>query len=368
MKIRKFAIVGAIVLLIILAACNNSNTNGTEQTEKASPTDQVSENQDEVKSTYLFTANEGGSISKIDVENNEVMDTFEVEGAVHNVQISPDGKVLAATVVPEMKEEGAAHDDGEADDDGHGMAMNGNAQFFDVTTGTLIKSVEVGNHPAHVVYTNDGKYALVTNNEDNNVSIIDIKDYKVIETVETGNGPHGFRISADDKFAYIANMGEDTVSVIDIIAMEESKRIKVGAAPVTTGITKDGKTLVVTLNSENVVAIVDLETDQVEKIEVGIGPAQVYVQSDDRYAFVANQGTVENPSRTITKVDLIERKAIATIETGDGAHGLITSPDSKKLFVTNMFEDTLSIIDNETNQVISTISTGKTPNGVTITP
>jgi DNA-binding beta-propeller fold protein YncE len=41
---------------------------------------------------------------------------------------------------------------------------------------------------------------------------------------------------------------------------------------------------VVTLNSENVVAIVDLETDQVEKIEVGIGPAQVYVQSDDRYA------------------------------------------------------------------------------------
>ncbi len=378
MRIRKFAIIGAFVVLMILTACNsaNTNTNSSEQDEKASPAPQAEkapenqvpenqalENQVEVKANYLFTANEGGSISKIDVASNEVLDTFEVEGAVHNVQISPDGKVLAATVVPEMEKEGADHDDDE-----HGMAMNGFTHFFDVASGALIKSVEVGNHPAHVVYTNDGKYAWVTNNEDNNVSVIETVDYKVIQTVETGKGPHGFRISADDKFAYVANMGEDTVSVIDIAAMKESKRIKVGATPVTTAITADGKILMVTLNTENVLAIVDLTTEQVDKIEVGIGPAQVYVQADDRYVFVANQGTAENPSTTVTKVDLAERKVAATIETGDGAHGLLTSPDTKRLYVTNMFEDTLSIIDNETNQVISTINTGKTPNGVTMTP
>lgn len=346
------------VLLMMIAACSNP-----EQDKKASIPDQTSESQDEVLTTYLFTANEGGSISKIDLTKNEVTDTIEVDGTVHNVQISPDGKVLAATVVPEMKEEGAVHDD-----DGHGMAMNGYAQFYDMASGKLIKSVEVGNHPAHVVYTNNGKYALVTNNDDNNVSIIEIKDYRVIKTVQTGKGPHGFRISADDKFAYIANMSEDTVSVIDITVMKESKRIKVGDTPVTTGITKDGKTLLVTLNSENALAIVDLTTAQVIKIVVGIGPAQVYIQADDRYAFVANQGTEENPSRNVTKVDIVERKAVATIETGDGAHGLITSTNTKMLYVTNMYEDTLSIIDNDTEQVVSTIKIGKTPNGITITP
>ncbi|WP_238579150.1 YncE family protein [Neobacillus niacini] len=50
------------------------------------------------------------------------------------------------------------------------------------------------------------KYALVTNNEDNNVSIIDLASYKVIQNITTGKGPHGFRIAADSKTAYIANI------------------------------------------------------------------------------------------------------------------------------------------------------------------
>ncbi|GAA3324951.1 hypothetical protein GCM10020331_054850 [Ectobacillus funiculus] len=65
--------------------------------------------------------------------------------------------------------------------------------------------------------------------------------------------------------------------------------------------TSDGKTLLVTLNAENAVAIVDLATEQVEKVPVGKGPAQVYIQSDDKYAFVANQGTEDEPSNSISK-------------------------------------------------------------------
>ena len=300
-----------------------------------------------------------------------VMDRTINLNRIRNVQLSPDGTILAVTVVPVMANEGAEadHDENAEDEHGHdGVVMNGFVQFYEAANVKLVTTVEVGNHPAHVVYTSDGKNVLVTNNEGNNLMVINTSDYRVVQTIDTGKGPHGFRISADDKYAYIANMGEDTISVIDLVSMKESKRIRVGAAPVTTGVTKDGKTLAVTLNAENAMAIVDLSTDKVEKIDVGIGPAQVYVQADGQYAYVANQGTKENPSRTVTKIDLIDKKAVATIETGDGAHGLITSPDSKLLYVTNMFEDSLSVIDNEKNQVINTISTGVQPNGITITP
>ena len=342
---------------IFLAACGN--TTATPDKKEVKKTEQTSQNQQVEASSFYFTANENG-ISKIDSKTNKVVNTIEAEGSVHNVQVSPDGKILGATLVPSMGGHGE-HDDGSMD-----MNMNGYALFYDIKSNKLIQKVEVGKHPAHIVFTQNNKYALVTNNESNNVSVIDTTTYKVTSTIQTGKGPHGFRISHDSKFAYIANMGEDTVSVIDIDNLKEVKKITVGKTPVTTGITSDNKTLVTTLNGENSLAIVDLPTDKVEKVKVGTGPAQVYIQSDDKYAFVANQGTSENPSDTVTKVDLKTKQVAATIKVEKGAHGVVTSNDHKFAYVTNMYDNTVSVIDNEKNEVVETIDVGKVPNGISI--
>ncbi|GEQ22972.1 hypothetical protein CBU02nite_34780 [Clostridium butyricum] len=347
-----------VVLASTLTACSNSNANNTAKkntTTEQSQNQTEAQNGTEEKTHFYYTANESGSISKIDATTNEVVDTIKDEGSPHNVQVSPDGKVVGYTLAAKMAEGQTEHGS---------MSMKGSAVFYDVETGKLIKKVEVGNHPAHIVFTEDGKYVLVTNNEDNNVSIIDVKTYKVVGTVTVGNGPHGFRISKDSKFAYVANMGEDTISVVDIENNKEVKKITVGKTPVTTGITSDGKTLVATVNGENALAIVDLETDKVEKIPVGVGPAQVYIQSDDKYAFVANQGTEEAPSNTVSKIDLKAKKVVATIETGKGTHGVVVSSDNKYVYATNMYDDTISVIDNSTDKVIKTVPVDETPNGI----
>lgn len=307
------------------------------------------------KLLHIYTANQSGSISKIDISTNKVVETIKDEESPHNVQVSPDGKVVAYTSAVRMEKTQAEHGS---------MNMNGSAIFYDAETGKLINKVEVGKHPAHIVFTGDGKYVLVSNNEDNNVSIIDAKTYKLINNVAVGKGPHGFRISSDSKYAYVVNMSEDTVSVVDIKNSKELKKIKVGNTPVTTGITKDGKTLVATVNGENAMAIVDLTTDKVEKVAVGVGPAQLYLDPDDKYVFVANQGTEENPSNTVSKIDLSTKKVVATIETGKGSHGVVVSPDNKYTYVTNMYEATVSVIDNATNKVIATIPVDGEPNGI----
>lgn len=72
-------------------------------------------------------------------------------------------------------------------------------------------------------------------------------------------------------------------------------------------------------------AIVNLETEAVEKVDVGKGPAHVYVQSDNKYVFVANQGTEDTPSDSVTKIDLTNNQVVATIKTGKGSHGVVTS-------------------------------------------
>jgi YVTN family beta-propeller protein len=304
-------------------------------------------------SSYFYTANEGGSISKIDAISNKVIKDIKLDGIVHNVQISPNGEVLAAVLIPKMASHGT--------EDG----MTGQALFFSTRDDRLIKRVGVGKHPAHIVYTLDGKYVLVTNNEDDNISVISGNTYSTILTIPTGKGPHGFRISKDCRYAYVANMGEDTVSVIDLNTLKEDRRIKVGKNPVTTGVTSDGRTLAVTINGENAMAIVDLTTDKIERIEVGYGPAQVFIGPTDEYAYVANQGTEIKPSNTLTKVDLKAKKVAATIVTGKGAHGVVTDKNGKFIYVTNMFENTVSVIDNRTNMLVATIPVGQTPNGIT---
>lgn len=334
---------------IVLAGC------GTDATTKVEEKPAVkAAKQEQTIEKYYFTANEGGTISKVGVKDNKVAETIQADGVVHNIQLSPDGKVVAATLVPET-----GHGHG-----GHGDEASGKVLFYDAYTNQLLKEVEVGNHPAHVVYSGEGKYVLVTNNEDDTVSVIDASTYEILKTIPTGNGPHGFRISADSKFAYIANMGEDTVSVINLETFEE-ERIKIGNTPVTTGVTKDGKTLAVTLFSENALAIVDLETKQVVKVEVGTGPAQVYIEPYSKYAYVANQGTEDSPSNSMSIVDLEAKKVVDEIETGNGAHGVTVSGDGKFAYVTNMFDNTVSIIDLDSKQV-ETIGVGEIPNGITV--
>ncbi|MBT2696673.1 hypothetical protein J7E79_04480 [Bacillus sp. ISL-40] len=88
----------------------------------------------------------------------------------------------------------------------------------------------------------------------------------------------------------------------------------------------------------------------------------------NQFAFVANQGTEDVPSHSLTKIDLKSKQVVATIETGKGSHGVVTSPDSKFIYITNMFEDTVTVIDNSQNKVLKTIKVGKTPNGISIMP
>ena len=55
----------------------------------------------------------------------------------------------------------------------------------------------------------------------------------------------------------------------------------------------------------------------------------------------------------------------ATIVVGKGAHGVVTDPKSTFIYVTNMFDNTVSVINNRENRVIATVPVGETPNGIT---
>lgn len=338
----------SILPVLLLAACSNGTGNNITVKAPANTEPIGTVQQPE----FYYVGSEDGSIRKFNAKNDSLTDTIQTAGLVHNLQVSPDGKMLAVTLGVEKIEHSDNH-------------LRGTILFYDTTTDQLIKQVSAGSHPAYTVFTNDGKYALVTNSEDDNVAVIDMESYRIIRTIPTGSKPTGLQVSKDDKYAYVANMGDNTVSVVDLKNFQVVNKFKVGEKPVMTGITGDGKTLVVTLNGENSLATIDVTTGELHKIPVGKGPVELWVQADDQSVFVANQGTQQTPSATVTKVDVKHRKAVSTIQTGKGAHGLSGSTDGK-IYVTNMFANTVSVIDTTNNQVVQTFEVGRMPNGITV--
>lgn len=293
---------------------------------------------------YFFTANTE-SVSKVEATNNQLIEEIAIDGMAHNVQISPDNKILGVTVMNHH----------------HGM---GKALFIDANTSEVLSTVELSEHPAHIDFTNDNKYAVVTSTSDDKVFVIDLADYTIKGTIETGKGPHGIRITQSG-FAYVANMSEETISELDIENLQEVGKIKVGKSPVQTAITTDGKTVLVSLSETNELAIVDLDSKSVKKIAVGNSPIQMFIQSDDQFAFVANQGNKEEPGQTVSKINLYTKEIAATIKVGNGAHGVVIEQTDQFVYVTNMYDDTVSVIDTVTDKEIAVVKVGQNPNGIT---
>lgn len=105
--------------------------------------------------------------------------------------------------------------------------------------------------PCHVVFTPDGKTALVTRDGDSMVSILSIDGTKVEYTkrdLSAGLRPYGIEVSADGSVAVVANIGRgagdnDTVSVIDLRAnpIRVVETVTVGQTPEGLMLSPDGK-------------------------------------------------------------------------------------------------------------------------------
>jgi YVTN family beta-propeller protein len=310
---------------------------------------------------FVYTANEGdNSLSRIDLTTGEVL-TVPTAVTPHNVQITPDGKTLLAvgTEAMMMMDGNAGAHDGEA----KGILLVFKAD--DLSAGPSAQ-IEVGEHPAHVIADKDGKRAFVTNSEDGTVTVVNLATASVVGTITTGSFPHGMRMNPAGNEIYAANVESDSVSVLDPDELREIEQIAVGNAPVQVGFTPDGTRVFVSLRDDDSVAVINpAERSVLDRIAVGDGPIQVYVTPDSAFVLVANQGTEEEPSDTVSVIDVATNQVVQTIRTGAGAHGVVVNDSGQLAFVTNIVDGTVSIIQIPTWEVIATIAVGAGPNGVT---
>ncbi|VDC19280.1 CopM family metallochaperone [Pseudogemmobacter humi] len=309
----------------------------------------------------VWSANEGGnSISAIDLGTGAVQ-TVSIPVAPHNVDLTPDGKLLLAVGDP------AAEADHGSGGHGHGAegAAEGQLVILDPQNLSTPKAtVAVGSHPAHVVADRQGR-AFVSLAGGDEIAVVDLARAEVIGRIPTGDYPHGLRLSPDETQLYVANVEDGSVSVIDTQALSEVARIPVGSAPVQVAFTPAGDRVYVSLRDENRVAVIDTASREVtRRIDVGPHPIQTFVTSDGAYVYVANQGTEAAPNDTVSVIGTATGQVVKTLTTGGGAHGVSASADGALVFVTNIADDTVSIIDVRRQEVGKTVPVGDRPNGI----
>ena len=120
-----------------------------------------------------------------------------------------------------------------------------------VTHTGKIKLGDAASGPSHVVFTPDGKRALVTRDGDNGITLLAVDGAKVTATDRTfyaGLRPYGIDIGPRGDIAVVANVGRgngdaDTISVIDMRAdpPRTVDTITAGATPEGIKISPDGK-------------------------------------------------------------------------------------------------------------------------------
>ena len=171
-------------------------------------------------------------------------------------------------------------------------------------------------------------------------------------------------------------------------------------------------TLVVANKAEATVSLIDLDrATVVATLPTGVGPHEVGISPDGRFAMVTNYGNRETSGNSLTMIDIGAAAVVKTIDLGeylsphgvewidsetiavtaednkallvidvnteeivsaidtdqDVSHMLALADDGKRAYVTNIGSGSLTVIDLETGERIANIPTGKGAEGIAVT-
>jgi YVTN family beta-propeller protein len=106
--------------------------------------------------------------------------------------------------------------------------------LIDCINRKYIKNIRVGSYPTKAVFTLDGQHVLICESNigsefRGSIAILSLKNYKIINRISVGNSP--MDIYCSSRHCFVSNFGDGTISVLDINNYKEEKKLIVGGMP-----------------------------------------------------------------------------------------------------------------------------------------
>ncbi|MCX8519586.1 MAG: beta-propeller fold lactonase family protein [Methylophilaceae bacterium] len=194
--------------------------------------------------------------------------------------------------------------------------------------------------------------------------------------------------AADRGLAYVSEQ-YGGVMVVDLNSMRAVAEIDVqGLGARGLGLTDDGKLLIVAVRENGSVSVIDTSTRRVIK-QIAVGKNPEFVRVRGHFAFVSYEpsATGSAPSKTGTTknddhdddviparigvIDLNLGKKVREIVAGAETEGIEFSADGRRLVVTNEADNTVTVHDITSGELLKTINTqhyGNRPRGIKLSP
>jgi YVTN family beta-propeller protein len=146
----------------------------------------------------------------------------------------------------------------------------------------------------------------------------------------------------------------------------------VDGVPIQVACRIDGTVAYTALQDTREVLSVDLASLAVRRLglpDSARGPAQVYLSPDGTRLWVADQGQLTSRLHVGTRafeVDTVGWAVLGDGPTGLGSHGVVTSRDGRRVYVTATAENTVTLLDARTRAVLGVAAVGRSPNGISL--
>ncbi len=270
-------------------------------------------------SNYGVPGKPGSSLTLIDVERAKVLKTIELgeHGKPHGMVWIGEGKALVTSEAGE------------------------NLLEVDIEAGKVVRALPTGQKVSHMVaVTPDGSLAFVANINSGNITAFNLKEGKKVGDIQTGAGAEGIAVTPDGGQVWVTNRAADTVSVVDTSTLLVTKTFEAPAFPIRAEVTPDGKRVLTSLAKSGDVAVF-----------ATAGPAL-----ERRIALPAPP--------------VADRGGRLLADFGDSSIpiGIEIAPDGKRAYVAHANADQISIIDLESFKKVGSLTAGKEPDGMGMSP
>jgi len=194
------------------------------------------------------------------------------------------------------------------------------------------------------------------------LAIIDPAALEIVARVPANPNPH--EVATDGRYAYISNSGARAITVIDLVTREQVEGIDLGPLGAVHGLWFAAGKLYFANEGARIIGRYDPTARRIEWV-LGTGRPQSHMIVTSRdgsriFTTDTSPGTATLIQREVRPgtdgaAPTLGDWVMQVIPTGAGAEGLDLSPDERELWVANVRDRTLSVIDVASAEVVHTI-------------
>jgi YVTN family beta-propeller protein len=218
--------------------------------------------------------------------------------------------------------------------------------IIDLPSNHILGKIKTGDRPANLAFVPELGKAFVTHLDDKSVGVIDLKNLNITKKIKVGILPHGLALSENHSQLFVTTIGDQYVYVIDTHKEKVSRKINLGSKARTNYPFLYDNRLYVTDHENHLVYVV--ENDQVvDTYKVSAKPMVCRTSTDGTLLYVASSSY-----KAIEVFDTKSGKKVDEIKSGDGVTDFVISDKKSILISTNKEENSVSIINLNTNRII----------------